>query len=630
MRSFDISSFWRQRSSQFAALVALLCLVSACATPIGVTRMDAVAAQQILTANALSAGEQSSFSKQVLHRLDLHERFESDPVGALQAIQKGLPPKEAENRIFALAELSFLHAQKSGDRPYYLAAVVYAYAYLFPGEDGARPNIIDPRLRLAVDLYNRGLTAAFASPDGEQVMLKGGRFPLPFGELDIKLDEKGFTWAGYRLDRFVAAAELDVRGLENRYRRVGIGAPLAATLVPAGSTPTKESVRIPPRLKVPVTAFLRLDNARRNLSTGNLSGTLSLHNPDSPQSVTVEGLELPLEDETTSALAYTLEGAPVWDFEIAGFRAGDFRLLAPQGYEMAQDGLFMMQPHRAGRIPVVLVHGTASSPARWAELFNELENDPRVDQRYEIWLFTYNTGNPIAYSALLLREALSKAVAELDPEGKDPGLQRMVVIGHSQGGLLTKMTVIDSATRFWDAVSDVPFDEVDLSSETRDLLKRALFVKSLPFVRRVVFIATPHHGSYQAAGFLGRIGSWLVNLPGNFARLSGELLTLRAEGILRTPLARVPSSIDNMNPSNPFLQTLASIPLADGVIAHSIIAVQGDGPPEKGNDGVVAYESAHIDGVESEKVVRSGHSTQSNPHTIEEVKRILIEHAKGP
>jgi len=55
--------------------------------------------------------------------------------------------------------------------------------------------------------------------------------------------------------------------------------------------------------------------------------------------------------------------------------------------------------------------------------------------------------------------------------------------------------------------------------------------------------------------------------------------------------------------------------------------VKGDGPPEKGDDGVVRYTSAHIEPVESELVVRSAHSTQSNPHTIEEVRRILYRHA---
>ena len=45
------------------------------------------------------------------------------------------------------------------------------------------------------------------------------------------------------------------------------------------------------------------------------------------------------------------------------------------------------------------------------------------------------------------------------------------------------------------------------------------------------------------------------------------------------------------------------------------------------NDGVVEYDSAHIDGVESELVVRSGHSTQGKPETIAEVRRILRLHA---
>ncbi len=75
------------------------------------------------------------------------------------------------------------------------------------------------------------------------------------------------------------------------------------------------------------------------------------------------------------------------------------------------------------------------------------------------------------------------------------------------------------------------------------------------------------------------------------------------------------------------MTTLAPIPLPSGVAGHSIIAVKGEGPKEEGTDGVVAYESAHLDDVDSELVVRSGHSTQSNPHTIEEVRRILLLHA---
>jgi hypothetical protein len=85
-----------------------------------------------------------------------------------------------------------------------------------------------------------------------------------------------------------------------------------------------------------------------------------------------------------------------------------------------------------------------------------------------------------------------------------------------------------------------------------------------------------------------------------------------------------------MSPRHIFIQTLQAIPVAPGVPAHSIISVAGDGPVERGDDGVVAYESAHIDGVESERVVRSGHSTQGHPDTIAEVQRILLLHAASP
>jgi pimeloyl-ACP methyl ester carboxylesterase len=289
----------------------------------------------------------------------------------------------------------------------------------------------------------------------------------------------------------------------------------------------------------------------------------------------------------------------------------------------------MVRPHRPGRIPVVLVHGTASSPARWAELVNELENDPRFLENYEIWLFMYNTGNPIADSAARLRASLLNIVADLDPEKKDPGLQQMVMIGHSQGGLLTKMMVIDPGTRFWDGVFTVPPDELDVSAETRDFLRNALIFKPLPFVRRVVFVATPHRGSYQALGFLGGFASWLVRLPGNLTRLGVEAATLQSRGLLRGPFTGIPTAITNMNPSNRFIKELASMPIIEGVTAHSIIAVQGDGPPEDGADGIVMYKSAHIDGVVSERVVRSSHSTQGHPETIQEIKRILLEHANG-
>ena len=95
-------------------------------------------------------------------------------------------------------------------------------------------------------------------------------------------------------------------------------------------------------------------------------------------------------------------------------------------------------------------------------------------------------------------------------------------------------------------------------------------------------------------------------------------------------MTELPTSIDNMKSSNLFLKTLSSLPTAPGLYANSIIAVKGDGPAAEADDGFVTYQSAHIDGVESELVVRSRHSTQATPATIEEVRRILYLHLHEP
>ena len=132
-----------------------------------------------------------------------------------------------------------------------------------------------------------------------------------------------------------------------------------------------------------------------------------------------------------------------------------------------------------------------------------------------------------------------------------------------------------------------------------------------------------------ALGVIGELASWFVNLPGRVARMSVAIATLRARGLLARTYTGIPTAITNMSPSNRFLQALESTPVVQGVTVHSIIAVQGDGKPEDGADGVVMYKSAHIDGVASEKVVRFSHSTQGHPETIQEIKRILLEHTDG-
>ncbi len=602
-----------------AALLALL--VAGCATPIGVRRVSEQAVYRQLTASAVSTDEPSAASEQFLQRLALRDAYDAQPAWTLAELRSGLGRLDEHDRLFVLAELSFLHAERTHDRTYDLAAALYAYAFLFPADRATTPDEYDPRLRMAVGVYNRAIVNGLATGNRDkEVDLSPRQLALPFGTLDLASDPSRFTYGGYQLVHFVPLDDLEIRGMRNRYRTPGIGATLAANIeVPAQGTADKW---IPKRSKIPVSAFVRFADALAAVKLGTAHGAVEVYDADDTPTVGVDGQHVPLEFDPSAALAYRLEGAPIWDFEIAGFRRADF---SPFQKETAQ-GLFMLNPYRPGRIPVVFVHGTASSPARWAEMINELMGDAAIARRYQIWLFLYNTGVSTGISAMRLREAIETAVHDVDPNGTDPALQQMVVIGHSQGGLLTKMTVVDSGTKFWDIISDVPFDQAKLSPETRDMTRRAVFVKPLPEVRRVIFIATPHRGSFWAGNIVGKIARRLTNLPGTLTHAAIELATLRPLQAAKTAW-RPPTAIDNMDPKNPGLLALASMPIAPGVKANSIIAVQGSGPVETGDDGVVEYTSAHIDGVESELVVRSSHSTQAEPQTIEEVRRILYEHA---
>ncbi len=626
-------------SARLVPLIAVALSLACASAPVRIERANPRAVQRDITSNVLSTGELSPRSRQVLERLSLRDDYEKQPVSTLSILHGQLATEGDHRRLSTLAELSFHYAERERDRTYYLLSAVYAYALLFPGPGQETLDASDPRIRLAYDLYNRALTEALTDDTG-RVQFRAGRYPLPIGSVDIALDEEETFWAGHRMSDFIAAADYEVMGIRNRYRRPGLGAPVAAAALGEAVGPdAMPSERFMPGFRVPATAVLRIEDPRHAVKKGRFESRIELYTPDESAKVSIDGHDVPIEFETTSSLANSLAGSPFWDFELGGFFSGAVRPFkqAVTGTDLVDkpsrdEGLLFLAPYRPGLIPLVLVHGTASSPGRWADLVNELENERVIANRYQIWLFLYNTGNPIGYSGGLLRRALENAVADLDPEGKDPALRQMVVAGHSQGGLLTKLTAIDSGDRFWHEFSETPLDELALQPSVRETLRSSTYFAPEPFVKRVIFVCTPHRGSYLAGLSLASfspaqwVGS-LVALPSNLTQVFTDLVTNNQGKLVLRNMNRFPTSIDNMTPGNPFIRTLSEIPVAPGIAAHSIIAVAGDGPRERGSDGVVAYESAHIEGVVSELVVDSSHSAQGLPETIEEIRRILLVHA---
>ena len=290
-------------------------------------------------------------------------------------------------------------------------------------------------------------------------------------------------------------------------------------------------------------------------------------------------------------------------------------------------GLSLLKPYQRGRIPVVFVHGLWVTPLSWSRMIDSLDADPALRNRYQLWTFGYSTGDPIPYSAALLRGDLVEVRRKFDPDGTDAAFDRMVLVGHSMGGLLTKMMVQDSGTRLWRLISNRPADELLGEPEDRDLFRSALIFKPCPEVRRVVFIATPHRGSRVDRGGFERLASRLIRLPDPLRASHARLMARNTPDFFANRFRKgLPTSIDELEWQSSILMCLNELGLATAIKAHSIIADLRDPPVAGGSDGLVPYESAHLDGTESELLVSSGHLCQDHPAVIREVRRILTEH----
>ena len=606
----------------------LLLVLAACGAPIKVERVSLRTAYEELNRTALSSDQLSEPTRAVLRNAALIDTFDTQPGAAIvslraQAIATGMLWPD----LYALAEMNYALGRRTKSKPMMVAAALYAYAVLFPAGDADRPSPYSPQFLHAAHFYNLALTQAL-SPDGEgnTATLEGGRYPLPFGVVDVTIDQASRTFAGRTLTSFVPTMNLMVEGFKNDYRNEGIGAPLAASLTPAPQA--NDVLVLPSHLRIPTSAVVLINDPRRQLTGTTLAARLLVYTIYDTESIRIGDQLVPLQYDQTAVRALFATEGKGWTREYSDLLTN--ALTKPNDPD-SKDHLFALEPHRRGRIPIVLVHGTAASPIRWGDMVNDLLEDEKIRRHYEFWFFTYNSGNPIPVSASVLRHSLEDAVKTLGGLQADPALGRMVVVGHSQGGLLAKLVSIDSGTRIWDAMSNKPVDDLPLKPETKTLLKDALFVHPLPFVETVIFIATPHGGSYQVGMTLVGLFTKLVTLPVTIVGAVADVLTNAANALKLEKGRRTFNSINGMSPGNPMLETVRAIPVAPRIHAHSIIPTLQDGPLDTRNDGIVEYKSAHITGVESELVIEhQGHSTQGNPLVVREVRRILIEQLARP
>jgi pimeloyl-ACP methyl ester carboxylesterase len=339
---------------------------------------------------------------------------------------------------------------------------------------------------------------------------------------------------------------------------------------------------------------------------------LALRRPSSDPSARVEGKVRPLAADFSAPISYFRPPNNLLLFSLMGTLSG--------ANMMEKTGLFFLEPYDPNRIPVVFVHGLASTPFTWVKTINGLQQDPEVRKRYQPWVFGYATGNPILYSALRLREELAK-VDKLYPNHLP-----YVVVGHSMGGMLTHAQVTTVTRAMWENDRNVgaAAKSIFANNSSDSLIVRALTFRANPRIKRVVFICTPHRGSDMASGGLGSLAVSLIRLPAMVLTPMKDALTSAELVQLTGNAKRLPNSVWGLKPSNPAFPVVNEPPIS--VPYHSIIGDRGRGDCPNCSDGVVAYWSSHLEGAKSECIVPGPHGSAELPQTIAELDRILRLH----
>ena len=347
---------------------------------------------------------------------------------------------------------------------------------------------------------------------------------------------------------------------------------------------------------------------------------LVLHDPIHEEELEFPGKRLPLAMDLTTPLIHRLKQSQMRNYEFRGVVDADRYVV--------RAGAYALDPYQPGKIPFVLVEGLWSSPAVWIPMLDSLRGDPLLRASYQFWVVLYPSGYPLPIAALSLRHSLREIRQRFDPQGTDPALNQMVILGKSTGGQVARMLVQPSGEGLWNTVFARPISEVLAPPELRTELAAMFLYQPEPYVRRVIFATTAHRGGKLAAHPGARLGVGLIRRKKPLGPTWDFLQEANSEAVFQPFFRDRPlSSVDGMEAGNPLIMALDAQSITSGVAYHSIIANIHPGlPPEKFSDGLVSYSSAHLDGAASEQIVTAGHSCEGKPEFIAEVRRILTLH----
>ena len=576
-----------------------------------------------------------------LRRFDLDDRYKEDCDKCFDHIRRRVHDHPDGDLIYALSELSYVEGKKAeriGDvndaLNHFGVALTNSYDYLFSADLANSRNEYDPQFRAVCDLYNESLEDTLRLLSSQNKIQPGETYTIHTKDRDfiVRTAMRG-QWKPGEFDHYEFVSDYEIETLRNRHTTYGLGVPLIAVRRPPADQKTDGREEFYPKgLSYSVTALMRCVEPTDGRRPGESRVCmLEFFDPLTANQVQLANRWVPLETDLTTPLAFFLD-SPAYRKRNRATEG----LINPNDSQDKR-GLYMLEPYDPDRIPVLMVHGLWSSPTTWMDMFNDLRSFPEIRERYQFWFYLYPSGQPFWISATQLRNDLVTMRDAFDRNRQDNTMDKMVLVGHSMGGLVSRLQTIDSGDDFWQIVSDKPVKtpeealaKIQGATDDRHRLVSTLFFKPNQSVRRVITIGTPHRGSDFANNFTRWLARKVIRLPAMNVNTGNRLLAKNPDLFRDSELLSVANAIDSLAPDSPIFPVMMRAKRANNVKYHNIIGVLQDPPwlaPSGRNDGVVAYESATMDDVESELVIDAEHtSMHMTGKAIFEVRRILLEH----
>ena len=320
------------------------------------------------------------------------------------------------------------------------------------------------------------------------------------------------------------------------------------------------------------------DSVLEVLDSKNLN--IYLYNPYRSDSVSILGGDYPLAANFSASYG-------LWLAENQLDGVGYLNLLSRQA-EASLPKLFMLEPYDPNKRVLIMLHGLASSPATWVNLTNDIFNDDKLRENYQVWQVFYPTNLPILENRYQIQQLIKATYQQTDPSMSNRASSNSVIISHSMGALIARMMV--SNDNLADNLEVLERQDKKLLSNANELqiddtLRQALRSKDLgqrlkleplPQVDTAVFLSAPFRGTDYADRWFTRALRRIVYLPvGLVKTVTDNLATIAIQGDLaENPLGALylQNGASQLSNKSSFIELTKDIKIDERVTYHSIIA----------------------------------------------------------